>query len=65
MNTWHTTLWFKSWETTSVNAYAFSLAGLVLLGIVHEALACYRSVYLAAGPIDSVQEPLVGVDSAR
>lgn len=46
-NTWHTLLWFKSWETKTVQAYIISLIGLVLLGVVHECLACYRSGFIS------------------
>jgi len=46
-NTWHTLLWFKSWETKDVQSYIISLLGLVLLGVVHESLACYRSGYIS------------------
>ncbi len=66
MNTWHTTLWFKSWETTTPAQYALSILGLVLLAVVHEAIACYRSCYLSgAAPGGGLQEPLVGVENPR
>lgn len=47
INCRHTTLWFKSWETRDMTTYLLSCLGLVLFGIMHEGLACYRSSQLA------------------
>eukprot|EP00199_Chlamydomonas_sp_CCMP681_P006075 CAMPEP_0119109328 /NCGR_PEP_ID=MMETSP1180-20130426/17848_1 /TAXON_ID=3052 ORGANISM="Chlamydomonas cf sp, Strain CCMP681" /NCGR_SAMPLE_ID=MMETSP1180 /ASSEMBLY_ACC=CAM_ASM_000741 /LENGTH=195 /DNA_ID=CAMNT_0007095071 /DNA_START=152 /DNA_END=740 /DNA_ORIENTATION=- len=47
INTWHTTLWFESWETKSLLSYMVSCLGLVLFAVLHEAFACYRSRAMA------------------
>ena len=46
VNTFKTTLWFKSWETDTVWAYVLSLVGLVAFAVVHECIACYRSCFV-------------------
>lgn len=44
-NTIYTILWIKSWETTSLQSYLISVVGLILFGVLHEAVAAYRATY--------------------
>jgi copper transporter 1 len=48
----HTTLWFEQWHTTDPTTYALACAGILVFGILHEALASYRVslVRSKAGP---------------
>ncbi|KAK9828662.1 hypothetical protein WJX72_001385 [[Myrmecia] bisecta] len=43
------TLWFRSWHTHTVTAYALSCAGLFLFCVLHEALTSFRAQYQAGG----------------
>ena len=43
INSLHTTLWFKSWETTTSMAYYVSLVGLILFAVLYEGLGLARA----------------------
>jgi hypothetical protein len=61
VNTIHTTLWFRSWETKDLTSYILSLVGLVAFAICHEGLACYRAWYLCKlqGKGSQLEEALI------
>lgn len=41
------TLWFKSWTTSTINAYLCGILVLIALGVLHEAVGTLRSSLLA------------------
>ncbi|GAX85571.1 hypothetical protein CEUSTIGMA_g12986.t1 [Chlamydomonas eustigma] len=46
-NSLEVTLWLQQWTTTTLGGYLATLAFLVLIGVVHEGVACYRSQLLS------------------
>eukprot|EP00798_Chlamydomonas_sp_ICE-L_P029345 gene29345-12440_t len=47
MNTFHTTLWFRSWTTTNVTQYMLSIVALIIFAVIHEGIFVVRAQMLA------------------